>query len=252
MTTHALIVAALLAAGSSGSEMVRNQPGRIMRSPRFGHLILDDPGTVAHVYFDGAAIRDSSGNAWSMQGTVPQVAKSGFTPAGAGPFSDSAFYTLGTGSDVLDFSGDFSACIVWSPSTTNATRALAANGTYNTAGWIVSDSQRLYVSQSGGVSSTAVGGNPANGTMSVTCFGQASGRAVLKQNLGSYLQAAGTVTITPATSVRAQIGRYEAGGAGRNASGIIYEAWFSTTTPSDALFTAIMQRAKLRAGITAW
>src|SRR5574340_1492774 len=76
-------------------------------------LIPDDAGTVSHVVFNGSSLVDRFGNSWTQNGTVPQVARSGRTPAGAGPFSDANYYSLGTGSDVLDFAGDFSACIVF-------------------------------------------------------------------------------------------------------------------------------------------
>src|SRR5512137_672945 len=65
-----------------------------------GPLIADDPGTVAHVYWNGSALVDIMGNAWTQNGTVPQVAAnaSPFSPgnAGAGPYTSANYYQLGT------------------------------------------------------------------------------------------------------------------------------------------------------------
>lgn len=252
MNAIVISIALILASNASEKTLVRQQPGTIVTSPVYqGPLVADDVNTVAHLTWNGTALVDSKGNTWGMQGVVPQITKNGKTPAGSGPYSDTAYYLSGAANDVLDFAGDFTGVIVWVPKTSNTTRALAADGTYNVSGWVLSDRQTLYISQSGGVSSVAMG-DPALDTLSVTCFGRASGKAVGKQNLGTFLTAAGAVTPTPATSTYAGIGRYESGGVGRNASGIIYEAWFSSSTPTDALCTSIMQRVKLRVGLTAW
>ena len=91
---------------------------------------------MAHVYFNGSQLVDKYGNAWTQNGTVPQVARRGRIPAGAGAFSDANYYSLGTGNDVLDFAGDFSACIVFTATDVAApVKVLFSNGASSVAGY---------------------------------------------------------------------------------------------------------------------
>lgn len=58
-------------------------------------LIPEDTGTVAHVYWDATGIKDTKGNVWTVNGTIPltqEVASAGL-PFGAGPFSVANFYS---------------------------------------------------------------------------------------------------------------------------------------------------------------
>ncbi|HAM55012.1 MAG TPA: hypothetical protein DCQ64_06255 [Candidatus Rokubacteria bacterium] len=67
---------------------------------RSGPMLEEPAGTVSHVYFNGSALVDTKGLAWTMQGTVPQVGSSilypdgfaGASRAGAGPYSASNYY----------------------------------------------------------------------------------------------------------------------------------------------------------------
>lgn len=211
-----------------------------------GPLIGDDAGTVAHVYWDGSALVDTKGLGWAMVGTVPQVSASvsPFTPgrAGSGVYSDANYYTLGAGSDVLDFTGDFSACFVFVPPTTfAASPAIFDNGAVATSGYI------FFLDTGGRLSSfsyssgqQAISGNSVvTYGINVACGGRSGVNFVSKLNVGTYAsQAAAYVADT--TSV-ATLGRMRSA-AGRYFPGTLYEAWFSTTTPSDALFTAIIKR----------
>lgn len=221
-----------------------------------GGLIPDDANTVCHAWFDGTAIQDTKGCAWTMNGTVPQNVASPFYPSGfsgaqqkgAGSFSDANRYDLGTGSDVLDFTGDFSACFIVTPVTLAVDSVAFSNGVTNTSGWYFNARSNhatlgpAIVFQSGAtttqVSLPQAQQMPA-GAASVTCVGRAGSTGYIKQNLGALVTGpAGT--ITPGTGGAAFLGRHFT--AGFPFGGIIFEAWFSTTTPSDDLFTAIQRR----------
>lgn len=79
---------------------------------------LAGAAAVAHVYNPGGGLVDVAGNAWTQVGTVPNVARqslgfaSGVFAAGFGPFSGANYFQLGTGPDVLDFSGNFLITII--------------------------------------------------------------------------------------------------------------------------------------------
>lgn len=217
----------------------------------FGPLIDEDANTVSHIYFDGTQLVDTKGNQWTANGTVPQNAPSQLYPrgfnigvSGAGPFSDTNYYSLGAGSDILDFAGDFTVCVVVVPLTTDFAGGgvPVSNGTFNIDGWYLQWSNaplgafRLTTSSSG--ASTAVNTSNAGilGAVNIGCSGRAGSTLLAKLNLGPIASiAAGP--IVPATTTTAKIGRYA--GAGFPEVGQIFEVYITTTTPSDALFTQI-------------
>lgn len=200
--------------------------------------------SVAHAWWDGGALNDTKGNAWTMNGTVPQVARAGDIPAGAGPFSDANYYSLGTGNDVLDFAGDWSACFVFRPSSISAVNPgiLFRNGAAATQGYSVqynvSPTPTLVgfnfrtgandIAQTANLVSTDV--------INVACAGISGSTLMAKLNFGANATAAvgGRVAGT------ANIARLGDVAGGAFVSGTIYEAWLSTTAPSDALFTRLM------------
>lgn len=255
MNTAALVLAVALSSNASGKTLVRQQPGTVVPVTSACRTVICNQGPVtAHVYFDGTQIKDAKGNAWAMNGTVPQVARSGSTPPGAGPFSDANFYSLGTGSDVLDFSGDFSICGILSPSAGDFTIAGVggvwfSNGTYGSSGYFSGFNTSAQATSIASQTSVLASANAtAAGRLSVVCWGRSGSSQVVKMNLGAYGSAA--QTYTPGTSVVARLGRYSA--TGQYVTGTIYEVWFSSQTPSDALFTSIQQQVKSKLGITAW
>jgi hypothetical protein len=215
-------------------------------------LIPNDANTVAHVWWkDGTGFIDTQGNSWTANGTIPQVARTVNAPAGAGPFSDANYYSLGTGTDVLDFAGDLSACVIFSDGVA-AAPVIFSDGTYQVDGYFI---------QTGGVGGTfrhgagvaaqfsAATANLVLSGLNIGCIGRAGATISAKLNLGT-LATSVTGVPSPATTTPARLGRYS--GAGNPWVGNLYEAWFSTTTPSDALFTAIMQNVKAKLNITAW
>lgn len=217
-------------------------------------LLADDVNTVAHVVWRDGALVDLRGNAWTMNGTVPQVARTASMVAGAGPFTDVDFYSLGGGSDLLDFAGDFSGYIVFShPSTLSS--VLLSNGTVTVDGYYLdhdaagTGSVRLIFNTAGIASVISVTGMVI-GAVNLVCFGRSGATGTLKLNLGTYTTGpAGT--ITPATTTPFRLGRYSITGLA-DAVDTYYEFGASTSPPSDAACTAAAQRVKQRLGITAW
>lgn len=209
-------------------------------------MLLDDVGTVAHVWFDGVRLRDTCGNAWMMNGTVPQVARNGQVPAGAGPFSAANYYSL-SGS-ALDFAGDFSACLVSTPDPT-ADQHPVSNDPGGLVGyvlWFPPTGKAAIYSRAGSYISTA-NSRIAN-VVNVACFGRSGGNIVVKLNLGPLASTASAWAAAGAGNVR--LGRGGAYTAPLVGSFYEFLAWNSAA--SDALFTALAQRVKQLLGITAW
>lgn len=244
-----LIVPVLLFALAADAQVagpVIVPPARALTLP----LLADDANTVVKVVWRNGALVDLRGNAWTQQGTVPQVSRTATTPAGAGPFTSTDYYSLGTGSDVLDFAGDFSICFVFA--FTGVTGELLANGADLVSGYRVHALPTGLMFDTNGTSTrvrTITANAPISGAVNVGCAGRAGSTQAAKLNLGTYTVTAGAQN-TPGTSWIAQIGRYTNGTLAF--PGTIFEAWISTTTPSDAICTAAAQRVKQRLGITAW
>jgi hypothetical protein len=250
MIAH-LFLAAVLASNAGGKTLVRQSQGTLVPITGFqGPLIADDANTVCHAYFDGVAIRDTKGCAWTMNGTVPQVSRNGKTPGGGGVFSDSNFYALGTGSDGLDFAGDFSVCIVATGAAT-ATRVMTQNTNGSSQGYSLQTEagRKCRITTWPAGLSADTGNATAAGEVFACCVGRGDGKIRSKLNLGALVEVTSNVQ-TPAAANAAQIGKWPT--AGFPWDGLIYEVWFSSTPATDANFTAIQQRVKLRAQITAW
>lgn len=217
---------------------------------RRGPLITPDSNTVAHVVFRNGVISDTRGNSWSMSGTVPQNSAAGSVPPSGGTFTDANYYSLGAGNDVLDFAGNFSGCIIFSLTSTPAAVPVAfSNGEFGVNGYYV------YLGGSASPFSGIVFRSPADNVISETatgftagipqiaCFGRSGTTGYFKANLRTLITGA-TGAITTGTTSPAYLGRY----VGINnsfslAGGKIYEAWFSSSTPSDALFTSLVTQA---------
>jgi hypothetical protein len=239
---------AILVALSLGGQAQAWDP-HVLKKPRKPYAITEDAGTVAHVYWNGTALVDTKGNAWAMNGTVSQVAKSGLTPAGAGPTSETNYYKLGTGNDVLDVVGDFTICLVFS--TPDATGGnLFENGSFGGggSGYVVGHAgtyAMIDTYTAGGLLTRAGTPNaPPSGTVNVVCAGRTGSSQKVKLNLGN-VDTVADARNTPATT---QIAKFGASAAGAT----FYEVWVTTTTPTDALFLAVATEVKAKLGISAW
>jgi len=222
-------------------------PATVLHAPftTFGASVPEDGNCVSHVTFPGGSIYDSKGNMWTQIGAVPQVATSQLYPlgfgaasrSGAGPFTSSVNYfqldPLGTGTDVLDFAGDFLGVAVFRP-TAVPTGVLVSNGLYQVDGYYLQFSGltlSLVQSQSGEADLQSVGGCDAD-AINVVCFGRVGANNIIKLNLNGLISGVGK-TITPATTRPARIGVYGDGGSATSST--VYELYFTTTTPTDAL-----------------
>lgn len=134
---------------------------------KLGLLIPEDAATVAHIYFDGAKLNDTKGNTWTQVGTVPQVAKSGAVPAGAGPFSGSNYYSAG---NALEQHASFSIVALVTVANSGTDQQIISKDdagaqrnyeffNYGTA----ANGSSLYIFKTGGNSfETSGAGNPTN------------------------------------------------------------------------------------------
>lgn len=247
-----LLIVMLLASNADGKTLVRQQPGTMVTSPPCKTLICGYDGpAVSHVWFDGTTIRDTKGLAWSMEGTVPQVARSGSTPAGAGPYSDANYYSLAA-PNPFQFAGDFWACFVFmGPTVTGSYQTLGGAGGAG-AGWIATTTSTNGYGAAyfagGVVTSTAV----SVGVVNVLCLGRTGTTGYAKLNLGAI--ASGTGTSTLGTTMA--LGR-SAAVTGQAFGSTVHELIGASASPgptatADALFTSIMQQVKFKMGITAW
>jgi hypothetical protein len=213
----------------------------------------EDAGTVAHVYFDGAQLIDTKGNAWTQNGTVPQnqptpLYPDGFAGAqrkGAGIYSTANYYQLGSGSDVLDFAGGFTVCVAFVPGPAGSAETLVADGAYNFAGYYVTmqPAGSVALVTSDGPSSNTVstsGAVAVLGGVNVACAGRAGTTQYVKLNLGTTASAAGAKTATAPTAP-ARIGR-RSDGNDNPFLGTIIEVWATSTPWDEANVVAIQKR----------
>jgi hypothetical protein len=218
-----------------------------------GPFFLNDANTVFRALgaaYDGATWGTPFGNLTSVG---PALFSDLWTPSsgsglpmldrlGYGSFADANYFSLGAGSDVCDFAADFSACFVFAtPTNLTAAPILFVDGVSPTSGYVIgltAPAGTLSVfSFSGGIGVTTANATPP-GAINVACGGRAGGNIVGKMNLGAFATAA--AGFTQDTTHIAKLGRYES--AGRPYGAGIFEAWFSSDTPTDALFTKIQRR----------
>lgn len=246
-----VILAALLASNASGKTLVRRQQhGTVIPAAGYqGPVIPDDAGTVAHLTWTGSQLVDLKGTvAWTMQGTVPQITKSGRTPPGAGAFSDTNYY-VGPTNDALDFTGDYNChAIAYANSIANTPVVVGnSNGTPNT-GWLLQFNTGFVASLWSNTTMTSTVTTTAAGRISAISWGRASGSHYVKMNLGTTASA--VAAITAATSNAVKVGRWELTGLALN--GAIYEIMCSSVAFSESVAVGVQQRIKNRLGITAW
>lgn len=232
-------------------------------------LISERGGEVSHLWVAGGQVYDSwtrglnQLSGWTENGSVPRVAL--MTPPGCdgrrqvegiGPFNGANYLSLGTGPDVLDFVGDFSACVIFSypDQAVVGGQILITNGNYLQNGyqlWTDATTQSVSFSQvfSGSQYTSIYQATPIRNRINVVCIGRSGLVSFLKINLAALSTAAIAGGTNPATSVPAYLGAAPSIGA---LPGAMHEVLFSTTPPSDALFTDIMNEVKGRLGITAW
>ena len=213
-----------------------------------GTLIDPDANTVAHVIWRNGALVDLKGNAWTMGGTVPQVAASGATPPGAGPFSIANYYQLGSGADVMDLS-QFTVVVVANlTSAANPFQTAIVNSNLTNNGFFVvynptTPTLRAYVSYSQSVVTLV----PTTlGAVRAAMIGRSGSVTYARNSDGPTAIGSTTFTQDPGTGV-ARIGSIPGGNA---FIGTIYEIYVTSTPPSTALFASIVAQVSNRIGQT--
>jgi hypothetical protein len=205
--------------------------------------IAEGPNTLTHVWFDGTSIRDTKTACnWTQVGTVPQVAATSSTPAGAGPFSSGNVYKCdpnGNGNDPLDVTADFCACALYS-STGGGDAAhwiyfnAANSGAYG--GVELRADGTVYMNSGAAVLSFSTGPVAASG-MTLSCWGRTGTVGTGRSGIANGTPTA-TVGTAANTSVAAILGGTSAAGA-NPFNGVLYEFWFaSPCSASDASTSA--------------
>ncbi len=215
-----------------------------------GHFI-DTPNTKSHVTWNGTGLVDAYGNAWTMNGTVPQVSSGPLlydgvhSRAGAGPFGLGQYYSIPT-AGLFDTTGDFTAGFIsWFPNAVQASYfGIVSTDATRSDGW--------YVEMAGGsilytALPTNIGGGayqeipPQAPGLVCAMFGRTGSTGVITANGGySGTFAWGTVSSGTTTTL---------GAAGDNCPGILYEFFYSTDTP--VLATMQAQIARILGAVSA-
>lgn len=208
---------------------------------------------VARDYDLGAKVWRCSvniiGGTWSNGGTLTKTSRQdgllmGYKDAdGAGPFSvANKGFQLGTGADVLDFSGTYAVCMALNLSGVAKDHEPLRNGAgaANIDGYEVDDNGSAiaaYFACAGGAKSTS-NAYSSPSAMHIYCFGFDGGKFVAKLDNGTLASSAACAAPVPAPGAVAWLGSVN----GAYPSEAIYALWASTSTPSDALFIKIQRR----------
>jgi hypothetical protein len=237
----ALLAAMLLSQGLTQS-MPGQSGGKVLASfplVTSGPLIDEDANTVAHVYWNGTALVDTKGNAWTANGSIPMVTANPFTTTryGAGPFAADKFYSLAS-PNALQFASTFTVCVVWIPAAIANQRLVYVHGT-NT-GWqmlqATGSNVTMYTGTGSALTATAAGGYTV-GAPTVACVGRDATKSYAKANLGTTVSA--TLDYVAPAGAAAYIGDAP---ATIPQTGTIYEVYATSTPFTEATVVAIQQK----------
>lgn len=138
----------------------------------YPYRIPEGANLVAHVWWDGSSIQQT-GSAFTMTGTVPQVAASGAVPAGSGPYSAANYYTAG---NTLEQHGDVTVCaIVTLASHATEQTAVAKDAVTSNRNFLLENAggtsgSRVYVFKSAVTYATAVTVGAATDARHLLCY----------------------------------------------------------------------------------
>jgi hypothetical protein len=215
----------------------------------------EDTGTVSHVYWNGTTLVDTKGNTWTTNGTPtqslsPVIFRNGFSATaqyGASNFwwSNGRNYILGTGSDVLDFAGDFTLVVIYSnyPPSDYSSHIFSNSGAGDASGYRLTSSYDSTKKTDLIVANTPTKSILMPGEilgLNIICAGVSGTTLMGRTNLGAWTTATGASSRVPGTDTPAIIGSL-----GANypfTSGILYEFLAASTTPSDAACLAINKK----------
>ena len=184
-------------------------------------IFADDATTVVHFTgwdYVGGTLTPKTGLPWTTVGTVPSSTGIGRVTKGIGPFDDSDYLKLGTGTDALDFVGHSSwaiAVLLKVPPHANQPVYLS-DGQAGVAGWYAqldaANQCVLAITGTGGTAGVYGGGSdPLSNGLQECCFGISGATAYARRGLNATVTGdISTTNYTPATSLPAELGRYNA------------------------------------------
>jgi hypothetical protein len=245
------LLALLLLIGTAHAQGLTTSPPGQGVSVAKAPLITDTANTVTHVWWSGG-LKDTKALAWSMTGTVPQLApsKTYFKQkrAGTGPYSGTQYYTLASPNALQFATGTFTACAVYACTGTDSDNALISIDT-GTSGFTLSVCRTPGVTTTGGtvftvrsgasvLMQTTIGIGVTN-VAHVACFGMAAGTAYLKVDGGTTFSGAAT-WVQPA-GLPAILGAYNGGAAPMTRP--LFEFWASSDGWNESNVAALQAAA---------
>ena len=213
-----------------------------------GPRISPDANTVCHIWFDGTAMQKTGTCTFTMVGTVPMVAASGRSPAGAGPFSASNYYSVAGGNnDPLDLSGAaFTMCAVYKVGADAVTETLfSAGAAADNAGYSSAIGTQFFNFTMWGAAAatytashtmTSVSTGAAAGSVGVYCGGRTGTNSFAQFNFNAHTIAAAAAPVA-GTGVNATVGISRA--LTVPATGTLYEIWWTTSAPTKTMVDRI-------------
>lgn len=212
-------------------------------------IFADSDGDVLHVYWNGSRLVDARGNAWTMNGTVPQVAAQGspFLPprAAGGPYTAANNYQGPT--TLTEWAGDWSVTVVWQPATITQQVLVSKLPAAATSGWYVEQEVagvRLAMHDGAAFRAATTANNATASGVNVFTGGKSGGTCYAKLN-GGATASIGCAGYNPAAVEPIRIGRW-GGGTLQALTSTIYEITASTVPYSDALHSARYQAVLAR------
>jgi hypothetical protein len=216
-------------------------PKALSPQPQSGPVLVEDAGTVVHVYWNGTALVDTKGTAWTMTGTVPMVARAKNRPAGAGPYSVANFYTTTNIADPFDFVANYTCTIIFTPTTVAGNQVLINSGLAGTSGFYIQITAGvMWHGVSVPTANSAQAPLPVAGFRTVASFGRDNTNAYIKVNNTLTGKLASALAVST-SGVTTSLGRYS--GGAQDFSGTIHELLCSTTTWDESLVSNTQRRA---------
>jgi hypothetical protein len=181
-----------------------------------------DSTIVSHVYVDGGALVDTQANSWAVNGSPTFNAEGTLTGLGGGALtaetvsglSDANYFSLGTGSDVLDF-GDqpFIVTFIVKGGSAFALSVITDADDAAEDGWKVTYLAGNWALKSDNLTGDSGSGIDGSNYKVITFARRADDTTRCKVNGGAISQVIAAGALTAATAIVARIGRANNAGA---------------------------------------
>jgi len=187
---------------------------------------------------------------------VPQFGRIGRIPAGSGPFSAGNYYQLGSGNDVLDFTGSFYIAILFSIVGSPNAQALFNNSDTGSVGYRYQmNTGAIFDGFAGGTKDIGDNANLISGAINLILFGRVGNAIYGKTNGKAMVSQAPTGAYAAATSSPTTIGWDF---TGTQFTGNVYELLASGTSPGadaatvDAFFSYLTDKIRRAVSPLVW